>query len=134
FLAPGNNMTTGDGFRGITKVGNWVGSMAWADLVFVTGNHLFLPRLDAFRERGVRVFGPSSESAALEIKREKGMKFLEAHGIAVPAYKTFPNLDSAEAHVRKTGERYVFKTLGDEEDKSLSYCAKDAADMVARIE
>lgn len=134
FLAPGNNMTTGDGFRGITKVGNWVASMMWADVVFVTGNHLFLPRLDAFRKRGVKVFGPSSESAALEIKREQGMKFLEKHGIECPAYKTFPNLDAAEAHVRKTGARFVFKTLGDEEDKSLSYCAKNAADMVARIQ
>jgi len=134
WLPPTANKTTGDGFKGLTKVENWVSSASWADVVVPTGNHLFMPRLDAFRKRGVRVFGPSAESARLEIDRAAGMKFLEEHGIECPAFKTFKTLDDAAAHVRKTGQRFVFKTLGDEEDKSLSYCAKSPADMLARIE
>jgi phosphoribosylamine--glycine ligase len=62
------------------------------------------------------------------------MKLFEKAGIEVPPYKTFPTLAAAEAHVRKTGERYVFKTLGDEEDKSLSYVGKSPADMIARLQ
>ena len=134
WLPPTANKTTGDGFKGLAKVENWVGSSNWADLIVPTGNHLFMPRLEALRKRGVRVFGPSVESARLEIDRAAGMKFLEKHDIECPAYQTFNTLDEAEAHIRKTNQRFVFKTLGDEDDKSLSYCAKTPADMIARIE
>lgn len=130
---PSNSPHIGEGFP-ITKVNNWVASAKWADLVFITGNEDYLQRLDFFRKQGVKVFGPSYESARLEIERGKGMKFLEEHGIEVPSYKTFKSLDEAEAHVRKTEERFVFKTLGDNEDKSLSYVSKSPADMIARIQ
>ena len=131
---PSNNQAVGEGFKGIEKVTNWVGSMKWADLVWVSTNDDYLPRLDFFRKQGVKVFAPSVKSAELEIKRADGMKFFEDHGIEVPAYKTFKTLADAEAHVRKTDERFVFKTLGDNEDKSLSYCAKSPADMIARLQ
>ena len=131
---PSNNQAVGEGFKGIEKVTNWVGSMKWADLVWVSTNDDYLPRLDFFRKQGVKVFAPSVKSAELEIKRADGMKFFEDHGIEVPAYKTFKTLADAEAHVRKTEERFVFKTLGDNEDKSLSYCGKSPADMIARLQ
>lgn len=131
---PSNNQAVGEGFKGIEKVTNWVGSMRWADLVWVSTNDDYLPRLDFFRKQGVKVFAPSVKSAELEIKRADGMKFFEDHGIEVPAYKTFKTLADAEAHVRKTEERFVFKTLGDNEDKSLSYCGKSPADMIARLQ
>ena len=77
YLSPGNNPTTGDGFKGIEKVSNWVGSMAWADLTFITGNHQFLQRLDVFRKRGMNIYAPTAESAQLEIDRGKGMEFFK---------------------------------------------------------
>ena len=134
FLSPGNNPTTGDGFKGIQKVDNPWASMGWADLVFVTGNHQFLPRLDAFKRRGVAVFAPSVEAASLEIDRGKGMEFLKKHGIDIPEYQEFKSLKEAEAFVWKNERRFVFKTLGDEDDKSLSYCSKSPADMIARLQ
>lgn len=134
YLSPSANKTAGDGFKGVEKVSEWQTSVNWADLIVPTGNHDFMPALDRARKFGAAVFGPSAKSAALEIDRAAGMKFLKDRGIDVPAYKTFKTLDDAAAHVKKTGERYVFKTLGDEDDKSLSYCAKSAADMLARIE
>ena len=135
FLRPENNQAIGEGFKGITKVKNWVSSAgAWADLVVMTGNDEYLPKLDAIRAKGVAVYAPTMKSAALEIKRESGMKVFERAGIEVPPYKTFKSLDEAEAHVRKHPDRYVFKTLGSEEDKSLSYCGKSPADMVARLQ
>lgn len=125
---------TATGFKGVERISNWLSSAKWCDLLVPTGNHEFGPKLDSLRKLGVRVFGPTEKSAALEIKRALGMQFFEKHGIEVPEYKQFPTLAAAESHVRKTGERYVFKTLGDEEDKSLSYVSKTAADMVARLQ
>lgn len=60
--APEADPTTGDGFKGIEKVPNWVGSIPWADLVFPTGTR-FAERMDAFRERGANIYGPSGASA-----------------------------------------------------------------------
>jgi phosphoribosylamine---glycine ligase len=133
YLSPENNKTTASGF-GIEVIDNWVASIKWADIVFPTGNHDFIARLAALKGRGAMIYGPSPESAALEINRYKGMQFLEKHGIEVPQYEQFNSLEEAKAHVLKTKERFVFKTLGDEDDKSLSYCSKNAADMAARIQ
>jgi phosphoribosylamine---glycine ligase len=134
YLAPGNNPTTGDGFKGVEKVSNWIGSMGWADLTFATGNHQFLARLNAFKARGKAVYAPSVEAAKLEIDRGKGMEFFKSCGIEVPEYTEFKTLKDAEQHVWENEERYVFKTMGDEEDKSLSYCSKSPADMIARLQ
>lgn len=133
WLAPEANPTTGEGFKGVERIKNWLGSVTWADLVIPTGNHDFIPKLDSLKKAGVKVFGPSVKSTALEIKRAEGMKLFEKVGIEVPEYEQFASLQDAEQHVLKTEDRYVFKTLGDEEDKSLSYCSKSPADMVARL-
>jgi len=127
------NKTIGEGFKGVERVANWLSSATWADLVVPTGNHEFMPKMDALRKAGVKVFGPSAKSAALEVKRALGMKFFEDCGVDVPEFEQFESLADAEKHVMKTGERFVFKTLGDEDDKSLSYVGKTPADMVARL-
>lgn len=134
YLSKENHPQTADGFRGVEKVGNWLPYVKWADLIVPSGNHDFMARLDSFRKQGAKVFGPSVASADLEIKRAQGMKFFEDHGIEAPEWEQFATLDKAEAHVRKTEERYVFKTLGDEDDKALSYVSKTPADMVARLQ
>lgn len=134
YLSPENHPETGTGFKGIEKVSNWLSSVKWADIVIPSGNHEFMPKFDALRKAGIKVFGPSVKSANLEIKRADGMKFFEDHKIDIPEWKQFDSLKDAEAHVRKSGERYVFKTLGDEEDKSLSYVGKSPADMIARLQ
>ena len=128
-----NSPDSGEGFK-VERVSELAPSIGWADLIFPTGNDGFLPQLERAKKLGKAVFGPSVKSADLEIKRAEGMRFLEEHGIEVPAYKTFKNLAESEQYVRKKPGRYVFKTLGDAEDKSLSYCAKSPGDMVARLE
>ena len=128
------NQQIGLGFDTVKMVDQWLPSVPWADLILPTGNHLYLPKLEQIRAAGIPVFGPSVQSAALEIKRAFGMKFFEAHGIQCPEWQQFKNLAEAETHVRKTEKRFVFKTLGDEEDKSLSYVGKTPADLVARLQ
>lgn len=125
----------GEGFPGITKVQGWKESMTWAKsgLIVNLYNGPVTRELDRYRDFGFPVFGPSAKSAAWEIKREQGMKALSEKGVKVPPYKTFATLQEAEKYADKSDKRLVFKTLGDEEDKSLSYCASDPEDMVWRI-
>lgn len=134
FLRKENNQAIGDGFRGLEKVSNWVTSIPWCDLIVCTGNDEFIQKLESVRKRGVLVFAPSKASANLEVNRKAGMNLLAKAGIETPPYETFGSLGEAEAYVRKKPSRYVFKTLGSEEDKSLSYVGKSAADMVARLQ
>ena len=127
----------GKGFAGLTVVDDWRSSMAWVGkegLVLTTGNAKFTRELDRFREFGLNIFGPTEASADLEIIREKGMKAMEAAGIEIPAYHTFDGLAEAEAFARKAQDPFVFKPLGAEDDKSLTYCAKDPADLVGWIQ
>ena len=136
FLAnkPTINKATGDGFKGIEKVENWVPHAMWADVIFPTSNDMYLERLDFFKKKGAKVFAPSAASANLEIKRADGMRMLESVGIETAPYKTFKTMKDARKHVDKTGERFVFKTLGDNEDKALTYVSKSPADMLGWID
>lgn len=128
------DMEVGKGFKGVERVDNWVSSVKWADLIFPTDNSSYMKRLDFFRKNGAVVFGPTEESADLEITRAKGMKLLEKAGIKVPPYKVFKSLPEAESHVRKTEERFVFKTMGDGEDTKRTFCADSPADMIAFLQ
>jgi len=125
----------GFGFPGIERVDNWKSHMDWAKqgLIVNLYNGPITKELDRYKEYGFPVFGPSVKSAELEVKREEGMKALEKKGVNVPPYKTFNSLQEAQLYAQKAEKRLVFKTLGDEEDKSLSYCAHDPEDMVWRI-
>lgn len=119
----------GRGFKGVDRIENWVSFVNWADLIFPTGNGDYMERLEFFRKRGLPIFGPSIASANLEISRKDGMKIMKNAGIEIAPYQTFKDMQEAEDHVAKTKERYVFKTMGDNEDKSLTYVSKSAADM-----
>ena len=130
---PTNSPDIGKGFKGVQKVENWVAEMGWADLVFSTSNDDYIERLAFFKNKGYPVYAPSPASTKLEVSRADGMKLLEKVGIECVPYKTFSSMAEAEKHVLKTGERFVFKTLGDNEDKSLTYVSKSAADLIAWI-
>jgi phosphoribosylamine--glycine ligase len=136
FLAdkPSISKQTGDGFKGIEKVANWVSHVKWADLIFPTSNDMFIERLAFFKKRGAPVFGPSPESAKLEIDRKTGLDICAAAGLNVAPYKTFKNMSEAKKHVEETSKRFVFKTMGDNENKALTYCSKSPADMIGWID
>jgi phosphoribosylamine--glycine ligase len=128
---PANSPDVGKNFKGVKKVDNWVSEAKWAELIICTSNDDYIERLAFFKEKGYPVFAPSPESVNLEIDRKAGMKLLEKAGIECVPYKTFKTMGEAEKHVLKTSERFVFKTLGDNEDKSLTYVSKSPADMIA---
>lgn len=128
----------GTGFgKQFELVDDWRPSMPWAKdgLVFMTGNSRYLTELDRFREMGYRnVFGPTAASARLEINRGAGMEVMQAAGIEVPPYEMFDSLEDAEAFARKTDEAWVFKPMGDSDDKSLTMVSRDPADLVGWLQ
>lgn len=127
----------GEGFKGVTLVDDWRESVDWVGrdgLILNTGNCKWLGELDRLRDFGFKVFGPTKKSAALEIDRAKGLEAMQQAGIDVPVYECFDTLQKALAHARKADKGYVFKTMGDEDDKSLSYVADDPADLVGWIQ
>lgn len=138
FKTPDKGRVTrdGEGFKGVRVVLDWRDHMGWVGkdgLIVTAGNWKYIPELDRYRDLGFRVFGPTARSAALEINREAGMKAMQAVGIEQPPYQMFKSLGEAEAFARKSDDCWVFKTLGSEEDKSLSYVSCDPADMVGWI-
>ena len=127
---PANHPEAGKGFKGVERIQNWVAAAKWADIIVPTSNDDYVPKLTQLKAQGFPVFGPTTQSAKLEIDRGAGLKLLEKYGIQSAPYETFPNMKAALKHVEKTGDRFVFKTLGDNEDKSLTYVSKHAADLV----
>lgn len=136
-LAQQTRHPIGEGFEGVKLVGDWRGSMGWVGkdgLVVTTGNAKWLVELDRFRDLGFHIFGPTAQSAKLEIDRKAGMEAMKSVGIETPHFETFPDLGAAEAFARKADQAYVFKTLGSEDDKSLSFVSASPAEMVAFIQ
>ncbi len=126
-----------EGFKGITLIDDWRPSMAWAKngLILVTANNRYIYELDRYREFGFKnIFGPTVASSRLEIVRSAGMEVMQAVGIDVPPYQIFDNLEATEAFARKSDRAWVFKPMGDEEDKSLTYVSKDPADLVGWLQ
>lgn len=133
----GKRTEDGDGFPKIQKVNSWKPEMMWAKsglIVNLYNDKNIVRDLDRYRDFGFPVFGPSFKSAELEINRGKGMKVFKDGGVEVPPYQTFNTLDECIAFAKKADQAYVFKTLGDEEDKSLSFVAEDSEEMVNWLE
>ena len=133
---PKKPIRDGEGFKGFKIIADWRSSMAWAGkdgLIICTGNCAFMNELDRFRDLGFKIFAPTARSAELEIIRSKGMEAMKACGIEIPPYTCFNSLEEAEAFQRKSDRAHVFKTMGSEDDKSLTFVAGDPAQMVGWI-
>lgn len=115
-------------------VDEWQPSMMWADLVILGDNTKYLRELEAWRERGVPIVGPSVEAAQWELNRTAGQDLMKKCGLPVADYKEFHDYDKAIAYVKKEDRAFVSKPLGDEADKSLTYVSKSAADLVYMLE
>jgi phosphoribosylamine---glycine ligase len=126
----------GEGFKGFKFSADWRDDMPWArdGLIFITGNFKYVAELDRYRDLGYKIFGPTVASAKLEIDRQAFMALVETAGIEVPHYEMFNSFNDAEKFARKSDKAYVFKPLGDEADKSLTYVASDPADMVGWLQ
>ena len=68
--------------------------------------------VDLFRERGLRIFGPTRAAAQLESSKSFAKAFMQRHGIPTAAYQTFVDRAEAHAHVDARGVPIVIKADG----------------------
>jgi phosphoribosylamine--glycine ligase len=68
--------------------------------------------VDVFRERGLRIFGPTREAAQLESSKAFSKAFMQRHGIPTARYETFTDAAAAHAYVDAHGAPIVVKADG----------------------
>ena len=68
--------------------------------------------VDLFRERGLRIFGPTRAAAQLESSKSFAKAFMQRHAIPTAEYQTFVDRDEAHAHVDASGAPIVIKADG----------------------
>jgi len=91
--------------------------------------------VDAFREAGLRIFGPTKAAAQLESSKDFAKRFMERHGIPTARYETFTDAKAARAHVDRNGAPIVIKADGLAAGKGVVVAmtlpeAHDAIDMM----
>ena len=73
---------------------------------------LALGLVDALRELGVKVFGPTQAAAQLESSKAFTKDFCTRHNIPTAGYGVFTDLKSAKAHLKSMTKPYVLKADG----------------------
>ena len=68
--------------------------------------------VDVFRERGLRIFGPTRAAAQLESSKAFAKDFMARHHIPTARYASFTDAAAAHAHVEQTGAPIVVKADG----------------------
>jgi phosphoribosylamine--glycine ligase len=68
--------------------------------------------VDAFREAGLRIFGPTRAAAQLEASKDFAKRFMQRHRIPTARYETFTDAPAAHAYVDKEGAPIVIKADG----------------------
>ncbi|MBU6488090.1 MAG: phosphoribosylamine--glycine ligase [Burkholderiales bacterium] len=68
--------------------------------------------VNLFRQRGLKVFGPTKEAAQLESSKDFAKAFMKRHGIPTAEYETFSDAAAAHAYVDRKGAPIVIKADG----------------------
>ncbi|NCA27224.1 MAG: ATP-grasp domain-containing protein, partial [Methylophilaceae bacterium] len=68
--------------------------------------------VDAFRENGLKIFGPTKAAAQLESSKDFAKAFMIRHNIPTAAYATFTDAKAAHDYVNQQGAPIVIKADG----------------------
>jgi len=68
--------------------------------------------VDAFRDAGLRIFGPTRAAAQLESSKDFAKRFMVRHGIPTARHATFERASDAKAYVADQGAPIVVKADG----------------------
>ena len=68
--------------------------------------------VDAFRDAGLRIFGPTRAAAQLEASKDFAKSFMARHGIPTARHATFASADEAKRYVAERGAPIVVKADG----------------------
>src|SRR6185503_11488212 len=91
--------------------------------------------VDAFREAGLRIFGPTRAAAQLESSKDFAKSFMVRHKIPTALHRTFQSADLAKALVNKRGAPIVIKADGLAAGKGVVVAAsvEEAHDAIDRM-
>jgi phosphoribosylamine--glycine ligase len=91
--------------------------------------------VDAFRNAGLRIFGPTKKAAEIEANKAFTKDLMQKYGIPSAAYGTFTDRLKAESYIRKTGAPIVVKAAGLAAGKGVIVAAtvQEALDAVELI-
>ncbi len=68
--------------------------------------------VDIFRERGLKIFGPTQQAAQLESSKDFAKAFMQRHGIPTATYQTFSDAAAAHRYIDEQGAPIVIKADG----------------------
>lgn len=91
--------------------------------------------VDVFRERGLKIFGPTKKAAQLESSKDFAKAFMQRHGIPTAAYQSFSDAKAAHEYIDQQGAPIVIKADGLAAGKGVVVAmtlkeAHDAVDMM----
>ena len=118
YLAPGNGGTAASrGFRSVAvtepeALADWARAEGIDLTVVGPEAPLSAGIVDRFRERGLRIFGPSGAAAQLEASKDFAKAFMQRHAIPTPQSRTFTVATAAREYVRSRGAPIVIKADG----------------------
>ena len=118
YVAPGNAGTAlevGVENVALTKIEDWIGFAKKQNIqLTVVGPEAPLAEgvVDAFREAGLAIFGPTRAAAQLEASKDFAKAFMTRHSIPTARYGTFASSREAKAYVDAQGAPIVVKADG----------------------
>jgi phosphoribosylamine--glycine ligase len=68
--------------------------------------------VDAFREAGLKIFGPTQRAARLESSKDYAKAFMVRHGLPTAGYRTFTDASEAHRYLESKGAPIVVKADG----------------------
>jgi phosphoribosylamine-glycine ligase len=74
--------------------------------------------------------GDSTLADELEENREFSLDLMQKCGIQVAPWEVFTDPSDAIRYIKKTKKRFVFKPIGDQDDKSTTYVSHSAEDLL----
>jgi phosphoribosylamine---glycine ligase len=118
YVAPGNGGTAqGERIRNVpitdlTQLCEWAVTEKIGLTVVGPEGPLAAGIVDLFRDRGLRVFGPTRAAAQLESSKAFSKSFMQRHGIPTAAHATFSDRTQAHAYIDAQGAPIVVKADG----------------------
>ena len=118
FVAPGNGGTateTGVENVGLTEIGPLIDFCRKENIYLtVVGPEAPLAAgiVDAFKDAGLRIFGPSRAAAQLESSKHFAKSFMLRHGLPTAEHRSFDNAAEAKAYIATRGAPIVVKADG----------------------
>ena len=118
FVAPGNAGTARDArlrnlpITDIAELAAFAQHEAIAFTVVGPEGPLAAGIVDHFRERGLRIFGPTRAAAQLESSKDFAKAFMTRHGIPTAQWRSFTDAAAAHAWIDERGAPIVIKADG----------------------